>query len=116
MGSRKLWEKSVTMNDYAKNLRKQLDIARMQHEENAKSVKRMENTCSHDWGETIEDHIHHKAYTIPGDPPGVGGSDHQFSVDVPAKTDERWKRTCNKCGKVEFTEETSSKVQKTPQF
>jgi len=54
------------------------------------------------------DHIYHKAYTYPGDAPGTMGVDHCGPIDVPPRTEERWKRTCTICGKVEITKQTKS--------
>lgn len=34
---------------------------------------RLVKSCSHNWGPTQSDHIHHKGYRCPGDPPGTGG-------------------------------------------
>ncbi len=70
-----------------------------------------EGQCGHVFSETVADHIYHKAYTIPGDKPGTMGVDYRGPCYVPARTENRWKRTCKKCGKVEYTQRT----QKVPQ-
>jgi hypothetical protein len=67
-------------------------------------LKIYESTCNHNWGETVYSPIYHEAYTVPGDPPGTMGVDWRGPVYVPAQTEERWKRECNNCGKVEYTE------------
>ena len=75
-----------------------------------------ERDCRHEWTKPVYDPIYEKGYTIPGDPPGVGGSDHQFPCEVPPKTIERWKRTCLKCGKVEFTNRSKPSGDVVPVF
>lgn len=82
-----------------------------------KSLAAAENTlqvaegkCPHQWTAIQPDHIYHESYTIPGDPPGVGGVDHQFPCHVPASTEKRWKRTCTVCGRVEHTNRTAQKI------
>lgn len=72
--------------------------------------------CCHNWSEPVSAHQYHAAYTIPGDPPGVGGSDHQFECYVPSKIVRRWKRTCTVCGKVEYTFKIRQEVIEYPQF
>ena len=80
------------------------------------ALSRIDRECQHVWGETIPDHIYHKAYTIPGDPPGTMGVDWRGDCHVPAKTEKRWKRVCKKCGKVEHTSRTTKKEVETPRF
>lgn len=65
-------------------------------------LERYESRCQHKWGETVYDPIHHKAYTCPGDPPGTMGVDWRGPVYVPAQTEDRWKRECQDCGRVEY--------------
>lgn len=72
--------------------------------------------CAHTWSQVEPDHIYHKGYMIPGDPPGVGGSDHRFDCYVEPKTDYRWKRTCIRCGEVSHTTKTTKHVTETPSF
>lgn len=75
-----------------------------------------ENNCSHDWLGPVEDHIYEKGYLFPGDPPGTMGVDRRSDFYVQPKTTLRWKRVCDKCGKVEHTHETNKKVVETPKF
>lgn len=62
--------------------------------------------CHHDWDKPdgIYTPIYEKGYMIPGDPPGVGGSDHRFDFYVEAKTTPEWTRTCQKCGHIQTTQ------------
>ena len=76
----------------------------------------LDDSCKHKWGETVSADIRHDAYTIPGDPKGTMGIDRRLSTYVSAKTDKRWKRACEKCGKVEHTTRTSDQVTKIPKF
>ncbi len=80
------------------------------------SLKRIEDTCQHNWSPTKADHIYHEGYHDPGDPPGTMGVDRQLPMDVPAKTIERWKRVCLRCGKTEYTKRTEDEVTKIPKF
>jgi hypothetical protein len=72
--------------------------------------------CPHKWTTPIADHIYHKGYTIPGDPPGTMGVDWRGPVDVPSKTEKRWKRTCTVCGHVEFTSKVEQRIEEFPRF
>jgi|ERR1017187_2670954 hypothetical protein len=72
--------------------------------------------CRHRWGPTQDAHIYTEGFTIPGDPPGVGGSDHRCDCYVDAKTDKRWKRVCMDCGKEQFTTNVRKEVIEHPQF
>jgi len=69
------------------------------------TVAHMERTCTHQWDHPFgaANHIYRKGYHIPGDPEGTMGVDRQLPMDVPAKTEERWTRTCQTCGKVEHS-------------
>jgi hypothetical protein len=72
----------------------------------------IERRCRHEWSPVTADHVHHKAYTTPGDPPGTMGVDWRGPCHVDAKTEYRWKRTCSRCGKVEHTSRTEDRVEK----
>ena len=72
--------------------------------------------CRHNWTKPEADHIRHEGYLIPGDPPGVGGSDHRCDFYVDAKTERRWKRTCTVCGEVEHTSRVTEQVTELPNF
>lgn len=65
--------------------------------------EKMYSTCNHLWGDVMNDDIITESYTIEGDPPGTMGADRRSSCYVPAKTEKRWKRTCEHCGKTEYT-------------
>lgn len=74
-----------------------------------------QKTCPHNFTVTY-DPIYHKAYTIPGDPPGTMGVDWRGPTHVPAETEDRWKRECPKCGLVEYTQRTRTEEKKTPEW
>jgi hypothetical protein len=67
-----------------------------------KTIAAVEKRCEpHRWTETDYEPIHQSGYRIPGDPP----------LDVPARTEKRWKRTCTACGKEQiFGDPRSSPV------
>jgi hypothetical protein len=101
------------MKPEAQNLRERVD--RLQNELTGakrkltgaeRELDAMERTCQHQYGPVVYDPVHTKAYTIPGDPPGTMGIDRQLPCHVPASTEERWKRECELCGKVEYTTKT----------
>ena len=94
------------------------DITKLEQELSIKKnqLQHAERNCAHNWSEVTPDHIYHKGYTIPGDPPGTMGIDWRGPAYVPAKTEERWKRTCKFCGKVEYTNKTTQTVINTPKF
>ncbi len=79
-------------------------------------LERIRKACPHKWGPVVADHIYHKGYHIPGDPPGVGGADKQFPMDVPARTEKRWKRVCELCAQIEYTQRVIKNVSETPKF
>jgi hypothetical protein len=70
----------------------------------------------HQWGDTIYDPIREEAYTIPGDPPGTMGIDWRGPTPVPAKTTDRWSRTCNRCGRTETTTHFVPSGDRVPKF
>ena len=72
--------------------------------ENARGgLKSYESLCKHKFQE-VYDPICHDAYTIPGDPPGTMGVDWRGPCYVPAETIPRWKRTCERCGLIQYTQ------------
>lgn len=75
-----------------------------------------ERNCHHNWSKIEPDHIYHKGYEIPGDAPGTMGIDWRGPVWVEAKTEKRWKRTCQTCGMVEYTTRTKEEVTEHPTF
>lgn len=94
------------------------DIERLTQQLHAKraAVQEAESRCHHEWGKTEAAHIYHEGYTCPGDPPGTMGIDWRGPVEVPPRTEYRWKRVCKHCGKVEYTTQTNEMVVKTPKF
>lgn len=67
------------------------------------ALAKADRNCGHVWGDAVAAHIRHEGYTIPGDPPGTMGVDHRGPTYVSPRTEKRWKRVCQKCGKVEYT-------------
>ncbi len=100
--------------------RKRLEKEMLDHSVGMKKAQQeissINSNCSHSWGETEPDHVYHKAYTSPGDTPGTMGVDFRGPCHVPARTDHRWKRVCEKCGKVEKTTATKTTTTETPRF
>lgn len=76
--------------------------AKQMREEVAQLIK----SCKHLWDnkEGAYVPIYEKGYMIPGDPPGVGGSDHRSDFYVESKTTPQWQRTCQFCGHVQKTQ------------
>lgn len=72
-----------------------------------------ERDCRHDWDEQY-DPKYEEGYTIAGDPPGTMGVDWRGPMYVPSKTTPRWKRTCQTCGKVEYTLRAQQQVTQKP--
>lgn len=72
--------------------------------------------CQHEWSPTETAFIYEKGYTIPGDPPGTMGVDWRGPCYVEPKTTKRWKRTCQICGEIQYTEHTTQEVIEHPKF
>lgn len=100
----------------ASDLRQKISSIERELNQAKNRLKSIELECRHSWGETIADHIFSKGYTIPGDPYGTMGVDWRGSYDVPSKTEYRWKRVCQICGKIEYTSKINEVVTKTPKF
>ena len=79
-------------------------------------LEHIRRTCRHQWGPTQYAPLREGGYEIPGDPVGTMGVDWRGPTWVPRTERPRWKRTCEECGKVEETERTEDKVEKTPVF
>jgi hypothetical protein len=62
----------------------------------------VEKRCDHQYTITYEP-IHHKGYDVPGDEPGTMGVDWRGPYYVPPRIEERWKRSCARCGREEYT-------------
>ena len=93
-------------NKRAGDLRERIIQLELEISQDKEELAEIESRCSHSWGSTTYAPIEHKAYTIPGDKPGTMGVDFRPSMYVPASTQKRWKRVCNHCGKIEYTERT----------
>jgi hypothetical protein len=104
------------MTQEFKILRDEINLSERELEIKKMRLARMVNSCQHKWGSTQAAHVYQAAYTIPGDPPGTMGVDWRGPTYVSAKTDKRWKRVCEVCGKEEFTTATDKTVTETPKF
>jgi hypothetical protein len=106
------------MEPKAKALRDLAERTRQESERAEKNLRQYEQDCSHNFTEPIYDPIYHKAYTIPGDPPGTMGVDWRGPCHVPAETIDRWRRECQKCGLVECTQEVDEQkiIKKVPKW
>ena len=97
-------------------LRNRISILKSDLKEAETQLLAMEYACQHDWIHPVADHIYHPAYIIPGDPPGTCGVDWRGPCPVEAKTEKRWKRTCKKCGLIQYTSKTKEEVIEQPNF
>lgn len=79
-------------------------------------LNRIREACQHVFGPTVADHIYHKGYHLPEDPPGTMGVDRQLPMDVPARTERQWKRVCELCAKIEYTQRVIKNVSETPKW
>lgn len=98
------------MNTHIAKLIREVDELRQSLAAKTAKLERVRYDCSHQWAPTKYVPIHHEAYTIPGDPPGVGGVDHQFPCYVPSRTEDKWSRTCTVCG----MEQETQRIKKVP--
>lgn len=104
------------MNAEAQRIRRELAETRLVYDKAVQALRNLEATCHHNWGPTTDDRIYHKAYHIPGDPPGTMGVDRELPMDVPARTENRWKRVCEHCGLTEHTQKTKPHTTHEPIF
>ncbi len=104
------------MNGEFNSLRYEVDLAARKLEVAKAALAKAESACMHKWSEAQAAHIYHESYTIPGDRPGTMGVDWRGPCHVPSRTDHRWKRTCQACGKEEFTTQVSQQVTHVPKF
>ena len=74
------------------------------------------STCHHGWSKPEAAHIYRKGYQVDGDPPGTMGIDWRGPFWVEAKTTKRWKRTCEHCGEIQYTSDTTKHVTEEPKF
>jgi hypothetical protein len=96
------------INSEAQRLRASIEKLSKQLQSDKAQLDRIVSACRHEWGDTVYDPEVTPGYHIPGDPPGVGGVDHQFPMDVPEKITKRWRRTCRNCGHPVWTTHTRS--------
>lgn len=106
----------VMLENEGTELRKKIVKA----ESDLKSLKfgleKLERECRHSWGETISDDIVRPAGHCEGDPLGTMGVDRRLPFDYPEQRTPRWKRTCQNCGKVEYTRHSKPTGAVTPIF
>lgn len=107
---------SLDMDTSIARMRLALDAAKRNQVEAERRLSEAVRNCVHNWSKTVADHIYHEGYRIPGDPPGTMGVDWRGPMDVPSKTEKRWKRTCQTCGEVEYTTQTTKEVTEHPTF
>jgi hypothetical protein len=74
------------------------------------------NNCSHVWSPITPDPIVREAYTDPGDTPGTMGVDWRGPCYVPRHETPRWKRTCETCGIVDYTQQVKEEIKMVPVF
>lgn len=72
--------------------------------------------CKHKWSPVEAAHIYHPGYKIEGDPVGTMGIDWRGPCYVESRTEKRWKRTCEHCGEIQYTSETTKHVTEEPKF
>lgn len=104
------------MKNDIRNLREQVGELESRLESKKFELDTAIRNCHHNWTDTIADHIYHPGYQCPGDPPGTMGIDWRGPVWVDARTEKRWKRTCQTCGLVEYTTRTKEEVTEHPTF
>jgi hypothetical protein len=104
------------MDEQARKIREDFEIASEALRIATVRLRELERDCKHSWGETEPADIYHPAYHFPGDSPGTMGVDRQLPMDVPARTEKRWRRVCKKCGRIEHTLATKDHVTKEPIF
>lgn len=94
-----------------RSLEEQRDSRIREIAERKRRVGLLQAGCAHDFTPPEWCGERREAYVIRGDrpgDPGYGGVDRQFDTHVPAKTTDKWKRTCKLCLKVEITDKTES--------
>lgn len=78
----------------------------------------IERGCQHRWGKTVYDPIRYPGSPdrMPRDGSYVPYDERPYLQATPPSTRDRWRRTCEVCGRVEHTERTTDKVEKVPAF
>ena len=102
------------MNPEIQKLRNEVEAKERAFSETKKRLDDIVKSCQHKFGETIPDPIVTPGYFFPGDPPGTCGVDRRPSMYVQERIKPRWKRICDYCGKVEYTEKTREEIKKFP--
>ena len=65
-------------------------------------VAHIERSCHHEWGDGVYDPKIVTKAGYYGDEPGTMGVDYWPKQWFPETKQDRWSRTCTKCGKVEY--------------
>ena len=71
----------------------------------AQELSNLQTGCRHIWGEATYAPVVSGGYSTPGDVPGTMGVDFRGPQYVPREERPRWRRVCQGCGKIEFTEQ-----------
>lgn len=88
-------------------------------------LKQIYAACQHEWSNSIYDPIHHKQVNFPASLRYSRGGyvpydeiTYEQGYTIPAKTEDRWRRTCSACGKIEYTNnfEEQKNINKFPRW
>jgi hypothetical protein len=99
------------MNSDIQKMRNEVEKREREFTAAKKRLDDIVNSCQHKFGETIPDHIVYPGYYSPGDPPGTMGVDRQLPCYVSESVKKRWKRICDICGKIEYTQSVRKETQ-----
>ena len=99
-------------------LRKRIDQAEAKLRADREDLERAERSCQHEWGEVTYDPIRHPGSpgSMPTDGSHVPYDDFPFRQPSPPRTEDRWSRTCARCGKVQKTTRTRANIKTEPAF
>lgn len=100
------------MDDDARALRHTVKVCQRNYSEANIRLANFEANCEHDWNVVREDIIH-RGYHVDA---FEAGSDSTPAMDVPERREPRWQRTCERCGKVEYTTVVLDHTTQTPVF
>lgn len=87
----------------SENLRDNVERMRQELFRKEEELKRQELNCIHKFSEPVSDPEKYQDFVF-SHYEGHGSDPHPIG-DYVTRTRPRWKRTCLKCGKVEFTKE-----------
>lgn len=105
------------MNDQFRKLRADAAEAELKARSAKSAMDLAIRQCRHNYGDPKYDPKIIPGGHDPGDPPGVGGSDHRFPHSWPETQVPRWSRTCLTCGHVDYTSQTHEEPStKKPKF